>query len=408
MILNRAYENLRYFYYVVVLDVWELGNIKDAYLTFNTALPCATIQIGMETPWQIKDNLKIKSIDITSGVENAASLCKIVLEKSHLKYTKGTGGLADNEPESGLVKRGEAITVKLGYTSSASRRMNLTFDVFKGFISSVQISYGREIGTIILECMDAKMWMMAGCKTEGKIGSKYSTVVNSILAQYTKSQKIQKASVAIKQEPNLNRALYQHNESDYDFLCRLADETGCLFFVYLGHACFISVDTYKSITALELSPCGFVENIKWSASVLKLSKQVVVTGIDPLNPNNEVKSKVVIKNISNIGKNSLNGGANPVKNVDASTAKNIINEEVDTAAYAQFMAQADFTKNSIKHIVCEVKISGHPLNSVLLGYGIKVSGWGSQIDNTYILTGIKHTYTKNKFTTELTLATDTG
>lgn len=384
-----------------------MANIKDKYSLYNTGLPCAEIQIGIETPWQIKDNLKVKSIDITSGVENESSLCKIVLEKSQLKYNKITGNLDGNDPESGLVKRGESITVKLGYTSSASRSMNLTGDVFKGFISSVQISYGI-VCTVVLECMDAKMWMMAGCKTEEKVGTKYSMVVTSVLAQYTKSQKITATAVKIDNEPNLNKTLYQNNESDYSFLCRLAEETGCLFFIYLGQACFFSVGTYKAATALELSPCTFVKNIKWTTSVLGLSKEVVVTGIDPLHPSQEVKSKPVTKNISNIGQSSLTVSPNPVKNVDDITSKNITDEGVDTSAYAQFVAQANFTKNSIKHIVCEVTISGHPLGSVLPGYGVRVSGWGSQIDNTYILTKIRHVYTNKKFTTELTLATDTG
>ena len=44
-----------------------------------------------------------------------------------------------------------------------------------------------------------------------------------------------------------------------------------------------------------------------------------------------------------------------------------------------------------------------------LGMGVKISGYGQGLDNTYILTGIKHKYEREKgiFKTELTLNTDT-
>lgn len=390
----------------------EVVNIEKAYSSFHMGLPCATIQIGSEKPWQEKEDLSIQSIEISSTVEKISSNCRIVLNRPQIDYTDS--GVLQDGPELNVIKQGEAISVRLGY-SVRETETNKFYDAFKGFISSVQVSYGNDGATVVLDCMDAKMWMMAGCKTEEKKGNKYSTIVRSVLQQasYTKTQKILKSTVSIGQEPNLNQSIYQINESDYSFLCRLSKITGCLFFVYLGEVYFIDMDKYKSDIKLCLSPCGFMENIKWKSNVLGLSNKVTVNGIDPLNPSKEVQAKIV-KKLTNIGIS----GSEPTKvskNIDEATAKSIKDESVDTVSYAKFIAQSHFTRDSIKFISCVVNIPGLPLESIglKLGMGVQILGYGKSINNNYILMGVKQKFAKHgklgyyEFKTDLTLATDT-
>lgn len=381
-----------------------MKNLSSAYLP-KRGRPVAQIMIGTETPWQSKGSLIIKSIDISVNVENESSVCTIVLTKPTTNFKLGTFMSGD---EFKVVQQGESISVSLGYYISG--KIPFTYEAFSGFISKVRIGYDRQFVTTVIECLDAKMWMMPGCKFEKKLMNKYSSIVGStLLPAYT--GKVRAAIVNIQGEPTLSKPVYQTNESDYQFLCRLAEITGCLFYIYCGVAYFISPGALKSNVGLVISPCQELEKVSWTSDVLGIPQQIVVQGIDPQKPKVPAKSTDVKVNLGNIGQ-----GLSPsmmAKNIGSATKKEITDLKADTMAVAQFMAQAEFTRRSMEFVKCVATISGYtdlPAN-LSLGMGVKISGLGTGVDNSYILTGIHHRYINSKkleFTTDLTLSSDSS
>ncbi len=374
-------------------------SIESAYNSYNIGMPCATIKIGTETEWENKDDLTIESVEISSSIENESSTCKITLERLQVDYSEKGVLTAGNETD--VVKQGEKITVKLGYyNSSGTRKVS---EAFVGFIASVQLEYAGEGVCVVLECLDAKMWMMAGRKSDLKKGEKYSDIIKSVITTSYSSQ-VGTVTVKISQEPTLSRPIYQNDESDYQFLCRLAEETGCLFFMDLGEVNFISVGNCGGSDSLKLLPCQYLRSISWTSDVLGMSKQVKASGVNITNQETEVESKGITSNTSNIGSGSV--PSKITKNVGSSTAKVKQLLNITTAAHASFAAQAAFTRQSINFIKCVATIYGYA--ELSLGMKVEVTNYGTNLNNKYILKGIEHKYkAKNSsFMTDLVLATD--
>lgn len=375
--------------------------MKSLKLANTGDFPIAQIMIGTETPWQSKGDLTIKSIDISVSTGNESGRCTVVLSKIAPNFKLGK---FVPESEIKVVKQGSPIRIFLGYPAVAGSLPN-TYEVFSGFISKVKIDYDRELAVAVIECLDAKMWMMPGCTFEKKIQTKYSSIVNdTLLPAYL--GKIDKATVKIQEEPTLSQPVYQTNESDYEFLCRLAGITGCLFYMYCGTAYFISPKALVSDpkAGLSIVPCDSLKKVSWSADVLGLSQQVVIKGVDTKKPKVSAQSKPVGTNLGNIGNGQL------PKNIGSATKKVITDLKADTVKTAQFMAQAKFTRKSIDYIKCIVSLSGYADSPEFfkLGMRVSISDMGQDISNTYILTGIKHKFNgqKRTFATDLTLSSD--
>lgn len=376
-------------------------SLENSYrMEFITcSVPAVKICIGSEIQWSSKGEMTIDSIVISMGVGNESSNCIIKLSKPFKNFEKGIF-LPGNEFD--VIKHGEKIKVFLGYSDAILVKCNLAF---KGFVSKAKIEYTREVVNITIECMDGKMWMMPGREFKKMLGNKYSSIVRSVLEpSYTKYIKGNKISII--GEPTLTNSVYQSNESDYEFLCRLADTTNSFFYIYLGKAYFISPGALKFIS-LSIAPCDLVESVSWGFDVLGLSQSVSVEGTNFKNPKLEVQSAPVMANIQSVGQGIPPAVLSP--NIGATTKESITDNTVNSISEAQFVAQSRFTKNSIKFVTCVVKISGYTSMSdatFFLGMGVNLIGFSKPIDNTYILTKIEHKYDGKNFTTILTLSTD--
>lgn len=375
--------------------------MKSLKLASIGNFPIAQVMIGAETPWQSKGDLTIKSVEVSVGTGNESGCCTVVLSKAAPDFKLGK---FVPESETRVVKQGSPIKVFLGYSSSVAGLPD-THEVFSGFISKVKIDYDRELAVVVIECLDAKMWMMPGCTFEKKIQTKYSAIVSgTLLPAYL--GKIDKAIVKIQEEPILSQPVYQTNESDYEFLCRLAEITGCLFYIYCGTAYFISPKALVSdpTAGLSIVPCQSLKKVSWSADVLGLSQQVVIKGVDTKKPKVSAESKPVRANLGNIGKGQI------PKNIGSTTKKVVTDLKADTVKTAQFMAQAKFTRKSIDYIKCTVSLCGYADSPEFFKLGMRVSiaDMGQDVSNTYILTGIEHKFNGQKriFTTNLTLSSD--
>lgn len=376
--------------------------LESDYKIFGScSFPAAKISIDNEEAWDSKGKMTINSIDISMGVSNESSSCIIKLSKPFNNFKKGlfvTGNEFD------VAQQGADIKVFLGYSNVFKK---FCYTAFSGFISRVQIKYVRAGIDIIIECMDSKMWMMAGKKYEKKLGNKYSNIVRSVLDPAYKKF-IMGSSINIIGEPVLDSPIYQSNESDYEFLCELADITGSFFYMYLDKAYFISPSALKN-TFFSISPSDIVKGINWESDVLGISQSIEVKGVNAENPKLEVTSAPVVSNIQNIGQ-----GLPPQilsSNIGSVTKEEITDDTASNMNEARFKAQSRFTKDSINFIKCIVEIKGYTSATTAnfyLGMGVKISGFSQPIDNTYILTKIEHRYDKRKreFKTILTLSSD--
>lgn len=378
-------------------------NLKDAY-TFGDSNPSVRIILNNTLVLEDESHFDIKKVDISSGVGNEASICVLVLNSSKdiFKY-----GVFSSNNELKLVKQGSSIKVQLGYGE-------LIYDAFYGFISSVKLDYEISSGVnIVVEALDAKMWMMPGVQTEkypSTTYTRYSTIVRKILQGY--QSYCQLININIFGEPqDLNKTIYQTNQSDYDFLCNLAEMTGCFFFAFINDVYFVSPNILRDTAPLIISNCEFLRSIFWESDVLGMPQMVNFEGLDMTKPSAPVMSTPIVKNNINVG----TGLPAPIQvtNIGAQTKVNITDNTIMSSDEANFRAQAYYSKRSLNFIQCNVTVSGlTAITSKMFmpGMPVQLIGWDGLISNNYILMEIKHKYIKNSkehsFKTELSLSTD--
>lgn len=365
-------------------------------------MPVANIKIDSKK-CDFGSTTKISSIEIFCGVGASSSRCivKIIRPFSHFQKNRFTPG-----QETDFLKAGSAITVELGYTSGKTQVCD---EAFEGFIARVEVHYSRELVELTLECMDTKMWMMAGEKSKRYHGVNYSGIVKSVLNEsYLTSRKIKKTKIEITGEPKkLFNPIYQYNQSDYEFLSYLAELTGSFFFIYLGTAYFVSPCALKSDFTIAIGPSNHLTDISWGYDVLGISKGVMFQGSNP-EAKQKVSSNMITRNLRNIGTGFQSPETACSGNLKSYTERKVSSPLVETVDEANFLSQAGYTKSASNFVKCKVVLKGCASKRIYPCMGVQIKDFGSPLNNTYILTGIHHKFDgiKMKFVTEFILSSD--
>lgn len=355
--------------------------------------PNAAIKIG-GIPWT-SDKFEISYVNVSSSVGPEASTCSIELIQPHEKITWDNEKIKANDDIS-KIKAGEQLEVMLGYDEPDS----LKISVFIGYISAFDVEYDNEQNIrIIIQGMDAKMWMMINKKTELKKNKekKYSAIVSDLFRVY--SSKFKGEKITISSEASFKKEIYQRNESDFEFLSRVADLTGSLFFVdRMGKFHFIS-PTVKKSNKLTIKPSGGVEHLKSSVSIWGIPKSVEVASINQKDYQALVTGKATVSD-------KLGDGDEATKlttNISTNNIIRIVDNTVKSVKEAEFLAKSLYNQRNLGLAETTVKIAGYP--EADLATGVKIDGFDDPVDNKYIIVGIEHEYSFNprKYTTTLKL-----
>ena len=319
----------------------------------------------------------VTRVEVSSSICGEASTCFVEMTSMDIELKRSKIKLNADFSD---VKIGAKFEALLGYKVEDEIKCE---SVFKGYISAmdVEIKNNRTF-KVSIQGMDAKMWMMSNRKTELKKGqNKYSMVVRDVCNDYL--SKLSGRTIEIKNEVKFEKNIYQRNESDFEFLSRIARLTGCLFFINLGKLNFISPTVNKS-PKLKITPEDFVFNAKVSASVWGIPKSVEVVGTDPKDYEQVISAKA--SNSDGIGDGK--DAASLTSNIsDVNTIK-IVDNTITSVNEANFLAEGIYNLRELNLMEAVLEVIGYPL--VELGMGVKLDDFGAPIDNDYIVSGIKH------------------
>ena len=357
---------------------------------FKDSEPNAKIKIG-SGEWK-SDKIEISYVSISSSIGPEAGTCSVELTQPHEKIERDRKGRIKLDSDYAKIKAGEKLEVSLGYDNKLE-------PVFTGYISAFDVEYDSNQNVrFVIQGMDAKMWMMINKKTElKKDKKKYSEIVKAICGDY--STKLNNNKIDISSEAAFEKEIYQRNESDFEFLSRISNLTGTLFFIdRTGKFYFISPSAKKN-SRVSIEASGGVEHIRASVSVWGIPKSVEVASI-----NSDDYQKVVTGKATTSDKVGEGDEATKLtKNINNKNIIRIVDNTVQSAKEAKFLAESVYNRRNLGLAKLTAKIIGYP--KVDLAAEIKIDGFDNPVDNKYIAVGIEHEYSSNprRYNTILTL-----
>lgn len=333
------------------------------------------------------------NVDMSVGPEAATCVVELI-DPEYLK-----NGKFQVNDKFKKITLGSKIEISLGYSGDIKT-------VFSGYVYNYSIDIisekkgNKSVATI--RCMDSKILMM-----QNKLinyydkETSYSKVVKSVLLRY----KLLGSDVKIAGEKKFNEEffLYQRNESDYDFLTRIAMQTGCFFYVdSSGKISFISPKSVSTNKLGVLEPSMYIFNVKTTQNIFGIPASMEVTAMDSKDPSKFFKSTVKdsekIGNGSDVSKSS--------KNIPSKSIISIVDNNMHSISEAKFRAQSEYNLRELNLMETKMKIKGCYYFEI--GKKLKLKNFDSITNNEYIITGVAHEFSaeRNSYYTWLTLNTN--
>ena len=340
---------------------------------------------------EIKNNNSyvITGFMVDSGESNEARVCEVHME------TPGYECPNDNEmkinDDFAQIKVGQELVIEVASTFTLGEPANSSI-VFTGFVERVEF-YIDNSGRVrcILHGMDAKMWMMANRLNEERgQDNNYEQIIKSVISNY--SSQAQVGKIALLKDVQIKNKFYQVNQSDYEFLCMLADLTGSLFYLSAdGKINFCAPSNLGSPSNTVNFKDGVVKIIRLSASVWGTVNTVQVTTLDPQDP-----SKTIVATSNTV--QSIGSGKEPKQVVpqNCSSPSNgtlfmkITDNSIETKEETQARADAEYNRRNLKFVELEVLVKGNPKLDV--GQGVTLNGFGTPFNNNYIIVRLEHSW----------------
>lgn len=288
-----------------------------------------------------------------------------------------------------LVKLGNIIEASVGYGTGEKTKM------FMGYIDSVYLEYkgGNEFA-INVECLDAKGLMMNSFRSEVKKDlKKYSEAVKNILDNYP--ELIKKQTL---EEGHRAGIIEQHNESDYDFVVKLAREINYSFYILNGEAVFKSNGKDKK-TAVKIKKGRFLKHFSLHMSLKdQVSKVIVRSGNEKDHSNPFEGTADKYRDICG----GQGGSIDKVTNIiSKKVARLFIIHSVTSNDDAKKMAEAKLADLSYSLIKARLGCVGVP--ELMPGNGIELTGFGAGFDKTYYISKASHIINDDGYITECEL-----
>lgn len=330
------------------------------------------------------DRINIKGVMIDSGIPPEAGICEVHMEIPGYNFKNENEINIDDE--FGQIKVGKPMEIKI--SNSESSKINTV--VFTGFVERIECEIDSNARVnFILHAMDVKMWMMSNKLTEerGK-GKALEQIIKTVINNYSSQCKIGK--ISLLKDFICNGTFYQIDQSDYEFLCMIADLTGSLFYVDAdGKINFCAPSKLGKPSNKIKFKDEVVERIKFSASVWGTPQSVKVTSIDPDDPSKTISATSSSANSIGSGKASKQVVPMNYSSERAGTRYvNIIDNSIDSKGQAKARADAEYNKRNLKFVEAELHTKGNP--KIGAGQGINLSGFNEPFDNDYLIIRVRH------------------
>lgn len=328
----------------------------------------------------------ITGVMVDSGMPPEAGICEIHMKV--LGYKIEDGKLKINE-DFAKMKLGQPIVIEIANSFSGPGPADYQ-KVFTGFVEKTECEIDND-GSVnfVVYGMDAKMWMMSNNLTEMRgEGKSYEQIVKSVIGNYSSQAKI--GQISLRKNVQIKSKVYQVGQSDYEFLCKLADLTGSLFYVDPEGKINFSAPSklMKPMNTITLAYDAAL-SIKFSASVWGTPQSVKVTSIDPSNPSKTISA--TCNSVQSIGSGKASKQVVP-QNYSSERKGiryvNITDNSVENKEQAQARADAEYSRRNLKFVETELLLKGNP--KMCVGQGIKLKDFGDPFDNECLVARVSH------------------
>ncbi len=364
-------------------------NIKDLAEKYEKfASPSYSIEIDGK---KLDENYTKTQLTVELTATFEASWCKFEISNA-FKSLKGDK-ITLEEDINKSIKLGSKVEVIVGYKNVTHKR------IFLGYIDTIYLDYNKG-GDIVytVECLDAKGIMMNSIRSEVKTSiKKYSEAVENILKGYSSLVKIDSKGLD-KSDAEVTTLIEQHNESDYDFIVKIAKKLNYNFFILNGYAVFKPKAAVKKELLFEFNINEYVKSFTMKSALKNQVSSVTVRA------NNEKDPTKPFQATANKYKNLITGAmTKPAATsvINNKVSQTIIDLSVDSEATAKARAEAKLME--LSYSLCKGKIGIVGLPELVPGRIVKVEGFGANYNQKYYVSKVIHHIKDSSFTTECEL-----
>lgn len=292
------------------------------------------------------------------------------------------------------IKLGAKVEVSIGYEDVPLK------NVFKGYIDAIYLDYTKdEEICYTVECLDAKGLMMNQFGSEVKTNTlKYSAAVEDLIKNYGPYVKI--GSNINRTDANVGFPIEQHNESDYDFVVRLAKKLDYSFYIINGELYFEPKNkTNKQPLMFEFHINELLLGLKVHSSMRNQVRSVTVRSNNEKNPNSVFESKAASYHYL---AQSGTGQASQISSaITARVTKTVIDPTIDSVEKAKNLA--DSLMNEITYGLVTATVTTVGIPDFTPGNIVSLKGFGTGFDRDYFVKKVIHKIRHKKYTTDCIL-----
>lgn len=359
-----------------------MGDWSKDYGGFSKPMACLSINGEDIDIYGGKKGMKVVQINVEKTVGCEASTCVVKIKAER------TGDESFTPKFFKKLKPGALVEIDLGYEKKMER-------VFSGYIFSVELDVDASYGTVVVvKGMDGKIWMMSNCKYELKKDvNTYSGAAGKVLNEYA-SKFEGSPTVKVSHEPKLKVPIYQRNESDYAFLCRMASLTGAWFYVDNGEVKFVGM--YSGKKAKNPIEGDIISKLRLSFDLWGIPKEIETVFRDKKKYMEKITGKS--KKSDDIGKGK--SASNLAKNITSTVT--LIDNTISAKDEADFISQAEMNRVSSNFVNVRVDLK-NGIPDLKLGSTYEIKDMGDSIDNSYMLCGVEHEFSVFGYTSSILL-----
>ncbi len=281
---------------------------------------------------------------------------------------------------------GKKVEVKMGYTSTLET-------LFYGVITKVTAEFpADEQPKIKIEGMDKMFLMMKGSHHKVFSNQKHSDIVSAKASEYGLSTTIDATTVQLPVE-------IQNNESDFEYIRRLAKHYNYEFFVLADKLYFRKRHQGSKTEVVTLEWGKTLGSFTVSADLGGIeATKVEVHGYD------KQKTEVIgTSSTTNSFGSGTKAGADFLKTaLGNKDAIKIINDHrITTASEATAKANAVLNEMAVNFVSGDGECIGLP--EIKAGVYIKLAGLGAKFNNVYYVTQATHTFDTDGYVTKFSV-----
>ena len=345
--------------------------LKSKYQDFRA--PTVRILVdGTDITESLKTRLSRVTADLTCGYAASGVSFDVMGEYDYEQTAFSAKGAVK------VLQLGARVELQLGYIRTET--------VFSGLIAEVRYEFEEDDAPYIhIECMDAKCLLMKMQRLEIRSEKKIAPVVNALLGTQPVSTYLSGRTVQLQEAER--EPLPFNMESDYDFLVRQAQYTGCEFFIFAGKAYFRRPPA-ASTPIMTLEPRQGISRASFSLRGAPLVKKVTVVGVDPTSDEPVSGSATA--------QGSFGKGAGPNRMLSG-TERTYFDPRTASARDAADRAKVLMGGIQQQFGVLSCRCIGLP--ELVPGRWINIKGLVPEADTGFYITDVRHVYSQNGFTT---------